>query len=88
MKFLSLIVWVTQFGVSLVFPMCLFMWLGYWLQNKFGLGGWVMIFCGVVGFLTTVSTVKSCWKSMQKLAEEASGRDPHEPPPVAFDDHT
>ena len=87
MKFLSLIMWVSQFGVSLVFPLCLFMWLGYWLMNKFGLGGWVMVICGVIGFLTTISTVKSCWKSMAKLAEEASGRDPNAPPPVAFDDH-
>ena len=50
MKFLSLIVWVTQFGVSLVFPLCFFMWLGFWLMNKFGIGGWVMVFCGVIGF--------------------------------------
>lgn len=88
MKFLSLIMWVTQFGVSLVFPMCLFMWLGYWLCNRFGLGGWVMVVCGVIGFMTTISTVKSCWKSMMKLAAEASGRDPNQPPPVAFDDHS
>ena len=25
---------------------------------------------------------------MQKLANEASGRDEHEPPPVVFNDHT
>ena len=88
MKFLSLIMWVTQFGVSLVFPMCLFMWLGYWLCNRFGFGVWLMVVCGVIGFMTTLSTVKSCWKSMKKLADEASGRDEHEPPSVAFNDHT
>ena len=88
MKFLSLIMWVTQFGVSLVFPLCFFMWLGYWLQNKYSLGGWIMVVCGVVGFLTTISTVKSCWRSMMKAAQEASGRDDNEPPSVAFNDHT
>ena len=88
MKFLSLIMWVTQFGVSLVFPLCFFMWLGYWLQNKYSLGGWIMVVCGVVGFLTTISTVKSCWRSMMKAAQEASGRDETEPPPVAFNDHS
>ena len=51
------------------------------------MGGWVMIVCGVIGFLTSVSTAKSCWKSMMKAAMEASGRDENQPPPVAFNDH-
>ena len=88
MKFLSLIVWVTQFGVSLVFPPIVFLWLGFWLHNDRGVGGWIIALCGVIGFLTSVSTAKSCWNSMMKAAMEASGRDENEPPPVAFNDHT
>ena len=87
MKFLSLIMWVTQFGVSLIFPTLVFLWLGYWLHNEQGFGGWIMVVCGVIGFLTSISTAKSCWKSMMKAAMEASGRDENEPPPVAFNDH-
>lgn len=84
MKFLSLIVWVTQFGISLVFPTLVFLWLGLWLQNKFGLGVWIVLLCGVVGFLTSVTTAKSCWSAMQK---EAFGRDSEDEPPVAFNSH-
>ncbi|MBQ9148636.1 MAG: AtpZ/AtpI family protein [Oscillospiraceae bacterium] len=86
MKHLSLIMWVTQFGVSLVFPLFVFLWLGHWLQNEFGFGIWIMAVCGIIGFLTSVSTAKSCWKSMRKAAEELSQRD--EPPTVAFNDHS
>lgn len=87
MKFLSLIMWVTQFGVSLVFPTVVFLWLGFWLQGKYGFGVWIMAVCGVIGFLTSISTAKSCWQSMMRAAREASGKDEDEPPPVAFNDH-
>ena len=85
MKFLSLIVWVTQFGVSLVFPTLVFLWLGIWLQGRFDLGVWVVLLCGIIGFLTSVSTAKSCWRSMQK---EAFGDDGKDEPPVAFNSHS
>lgn len=86
MKFLSLIMWVTQFGVSLVFPTLVFLWLGFWLQGKFGFGVWIVFLCGVIGFLTSISTAKSCWHSMLKAAKECGSQDEHEPP-VAFNDH-
>ena len=85
MKFISLIVWVTQFGVSLVFPTLAFTWLGFWLHNKFGLGAWIVILLGVLGLLTSVSTAKSCWRAMQK---EAFGNDDKDEPPVAFNSHS
>lgn len=85
MKFLSLIVWVTQFGVSLVFPTLVFLWLGIWLQGRFDLGVWVVFLCGVIGFMTSVSTAKSCWRSMKK---EAFGSDGEDEPPVAFNSHS
>ena len=84
MKLLNLLLWVTQFGVSIVFPLCFFLWLGTWLQGKFDLGLWVTALCGVIGLLTTVSTVKSCLHSLRKAADEAS---PGEEPPIAFNDH-
>ena len=42
MKVLSMIIWVTQFGFSVLFPLCLFLYFGFWLQNRFDLGLWVM----------------------------------------------
>ena len=84
MKILSMILWVTQFGLSILFPFCMFLDLGFWLQTRFGLGGWVMAVCGVVGFLTSISTAKSCLKSLLKARDEVS---PPKKPPVSFNDH-
>ena len=85
MKILSLIVWVTQFGFSILFPLCLFLYLGFWLQNRFDLGFWVMAVLGVIGFMTSVSTAKSCIRSLLKARDEAASQ---ERPPISFNNHS
>ena len=84
MKVLSMILWVSQFGLSILFPFCLFLYLGFWLQIRFGMGIWVMAVCGVIGFLTSFSTAKSCLRSLLKARDEVS---PPKKPPVSFNDH-
>ena len=84
MKILNLLMWVGQFGVSIIFPMVFFMLSAVWLRGRFGLGMWIFLVFGVLGILTTVSTVKSCLRSLQKAAEEASG---DRKPVVGFNDH-
>ena len=84
MKVLSMILWVTQFGLSILFPFCLFLYLGFWLQTRVGMGGWVMAVCGIIGFLTSISTAKSCLKSLLKARDEVS---PPKKPAVSFNDH-
>ena len=84
MKFLSMILWVSQFGFSVLFPLCLFLYVGFWLQNRFDLGIWVMIVCGVIGFMTSIQTAKSCLHSLLKARDEAASQ---EKPPVSFNDH-
>lgn len=85
MKFLSLILWVTQFGLSALFPLCVFLYLGFWLQTRFGLGLWVMVLCGIIGFMTSISTAKNCLRSLLKARDEASSQ---EKPPISFNDHS
>lgn len=84
MKKLSLILWVTQFGLSILLPPCLLLLLAVWLQNRFGLGMWILVVLGILGFLIAVSTARANWRAMRKDAEAASDR---QPPPVAFNDH-
>jgi len=84
MKILNLLMWVTQFGLSIIFPTLFFLWLAVWLQSKFGLGMWILVVLGILGILTSVSTAKSCLQSMRKAAEELSDR---KEPPIAFNDH-
>lgn len=84
MKILNLLMWVGQFGFSVIFPTVFFLYLAVWLQNKFGLGMWVLIVFGVLGVLTSISTTRSCLHSLRKAAEEVSGK---KEPPVSFNDH-
>ena len=84
MKILNLLMWVTQFGVSVIFPTCFFLIIGVWLQNRFDLGVWIVIALGILGVMTSISTAKACMKSLQKAADEASGK---KQPPIAFNDH-
>ncbi len=85
MKILNLLMWVGQFGFSVIFPTVFFLYLAVWLQNKFGLGMWILIVFGILGILTSISTTKSCLRSLRKAAEEVSG---NKQPPVSFNDHT
>ena len=85
MKILNLLMWVTQFGVSVIFPTGFFLIVAVWLQNRFDLGVWIVIALGILGVMTSVSTAKACLKSLQKAAEEASGS---KKPPIAFNDHS
>ena len=85
MKLLNLLMWVGQFGFSVIFPTIFFLWLGVWLQNRFGLGMWVLIVFGLLGLMTSVSTTRSCRRSLRKAAEEASGE---KKLGISFNDHT
>ena len=84
MKILSLLMWVGQFGFSIIFPTVFFLLVGVWLQNKFALGGWILILLGILGVFTSISTTKACLHSLRKAAEEASGQ---RTPPIGFNKH-
>ena len=84
MKLLNLLMWVGQFGFSIIFPTLFFLLLAVWLQNKFDLGLWIVAVFGILGILTSVSTTRSCLRAMRKAAEEVSGS---KEPPIAFNDH-
>lgn len=85
MKILNLLMWVGQFGFSIIFPTLFFLLLAVWLQQTFSLGPWIVILFGILGILTSISTTKACLQSMQKAAAELSGK---KKAPVSFNDHT
>ena len=84
MKFLSLLMWVTHFGFSALFPTCFFLLVAVWLQEKFALGMWIVAVLGILGLLTSFSTARSCLRSILKEIERTSDR---KDPPPAFNDH-
>ena len=72
MKYLSLLTWVGQFGFSCLFPTCVFLMLGVYLQGRFQLGVWVVIVLGIIGFLTSITTARSCLHAMRKEIDRIS----------------
>ena len=72
MKYLSLLIWVGQFGFSCIFPTCLFLMLGIYLQDRFDFGVWIVIVLGIIGFLTSISTARSCLRSIRKEIDRIS----------------
>lgn len=84
MKFLSLLMWVTQFGFSALFPTCFFLLVAVWLQEKFALGMWIVAVLGILGLMTSFPTARACLRSILKEIERTSDR---KDPPPAFNDH-
>ena len=85
MKFIALLVWVGQFGFSVIFPTVFFLLVAVWLRGNFGFGMWIVAVFGVLGILTSISTTRSCLRSLRKAAEDAGGKKEH---PISFNDHT
>lgn len=84
MKEFTLIVWLTQTGLSVALPPVGFILIALWLHGSFGWGAWV-IWVGVI--LGVVGAVNGLRDSMRAL-ERLSRKDKKEPPPpVSFNDH-
>lgn len=84
MKDLTLIVWLTQLGLSVSVPMAGFILLAVWLQNSLGWGHWV-IFVGIgLGLICAIDGLRNSLKAMERL----SRRKKDDPPlPISFNDH-
>lgn len=85
MKDLSLLVWLTQLGLSVVAPLVGYVLLAIWLRNRFDWGSWV-VWCGaVIGIISAVDGLRSSLRLMSRMAKDRKKDEP--PPPVSFNDH-
>lgn len=82
MKNVSLLVWLTQLGLSVAVPPVLFVLLAVWLRNTLGWGLWVIwagvllgLYCAVTGFLSSLRTM------------EQMTRNKKQEKPVSFNEH-
>lgn len=85
MKNLNLIVWLTQLGYSVAFPLAGFTLLALWLRQRFDLGIWVVLVGIGLGFICAVDGFRNSLKIMEKLGRDEKKDDT--PPPVSFNDH-
>lgn len=84
MKDMTMIVWITQLGLSVSLPLCGFVLLAVWLKNNFSWGNWV-IFIGIaLGLICAVDGLLTSLKAMVRVSRKKSK---DTPPPVSFNDH-
>jgi hypothetical protein len=84
MKDLSLLVWLTQFALSVVSPLVGCILLAVWLHNRFGWGVWIIGLGAALGFLLAIDGLRSSLKLMSRLSKNKKEQ---LPPPVSFNDH-
>ena len=83
MKELSLLVWITQLGLSTVTPLVGFILLAVWLRSHFQWGQWVLWVGIVLGLYSAVAGFLSSLKTLKQLTDDRK----KDPPPVAFNQH-
>ncbi len=84
MKDVKLLVWLTQLGLSVVFPLAGFILLALWLQQQFSWGAWVFWVGLALGLITAISGFVNSLQLMLHMSESSKKKDP---PPTAFNQH-
>lgn len=60
---------LSQIGLSVATPLVLCTYGAYWLRNRFGLGGWIVVVGLVLGLLGAVGGI---WRSYQMILRSGS----------------
>lgn len=85
MKDLRLLVWITQLGFSVAFPLAGFVLGALWLRERFSLGSWVLFLGLFLGMAGAVDGFRTSLKAMKLMAGDPKKEEA--PPPVSFNDH-
>lgn len=85
MKNISLIVWLTQLGMSVAVPPAGFILLTVWLKNRFDLGLWVIWIGIILGLIGAIDGLRTSLKAMERLSKDKP--EDGGSPPVSFNDH-
>ena len=79
------VVWLTQFGLSVVLPPVLFLLGAVWLRKQFGLGGWVILVGFALGMVAAIGSLRSSLKTIERQGRAPKKK--QEPPPISFNQH-
>ena len=82
MKNISLLVWLTQLGLSVAVPPAMFIFLAVWLRDTLQWGDWVLWAGIILGVVGAVQGLITSLQTMKRL-----GANKEEKPPVGFNDH-
>lgn len=84
MKDLTLLVWLTQLGLSVAAPLAGFILLALWLRDSCGWGGWVLWAGIILGLIGAADGLRVSLKALSQLSKT---KKEDAPPPLSFNDH-
>lgn len=82
-RFVSLLLWVTQLGFSILFPICFFVLGTVWLRERLDWGAWVVVVGMLLGLACAADGLRTSIKAMIRM----SGQEKEDPPPISFNNH-
>ena len=80
------LVWLTQFGLSVVVPPTLCIAGSDWLRHRFTLDGWVVAVGVVVGVLAAVSCLRGSLQALDRQGRPAK-KDGEKTSPISYARH-
>ena len=80
---LRLLVWLTQLGFSIAFPLAGFILLSLWLKSRYDLGVWVIVAGVVFGIAGAVDGLRTSLKAMERMSPSEKKKEAD----VVFNDH-
>ena len=84
MKDLTLLVWLTQLGLSIALPLAGFVLLALWLRDSCNWGDWVLWVGIILGLVGAADGLRISLKAMAQITKRKKG---DTPPPLSFNDH-
>lgn len=83
MKDLSLLIWLTQLGLSVAVPPVLMVLLAIWLRDSCGWGNWVVWAAIALGIYCAITSLLSSLKTLSQL----TGGKQKEETPIVYNEH-
>ena len=83
MKNLSLLVWLSQLGLSVALPLGGFVFLGVWRYKSHNWGAWIIVVCTIIGDICAFDGLRTSLKMMNQMAKDKN----EDKPPVSIIDH-
>ncbi len=84
MKDLSMLVWLTQAGISVAAPPVVFLLLALWLRERFALGTWCIWLALILGIFCAVSGLRQTLHLMDRMSRK---HDKDSPTVPGFNEH-
>ena len=85
MKNVSLLVWLTQLGLSVALPLAGFVLLGFWLHSHLGWGVWTVFAGLILGLVCAVQGFRDSLKAMELMAKSKKKEQEPEMGFITFD---